>query len=432
MPSFTRIGNEVTPRSAAQMDTVLFLESSPNGSVGATGIHTNSTNFGMFKTPLGVQVIENARKLYDSATTKQKVTSEGTFDGTLNPNELVYLLSSLRGKVTPTVPTHIGLFVLNLRGGTGNFQLTLTGFSNTANIVHTADQDVIEDAMIAAFGRGCATVIQEDTGVFQIRLQGEYALGGVLGVTGIAGATCQGINPTGTGMYRYTFDLGSVDMANLLTFRAFQGPFDIALASKRFSRTHVSSLGFEISVDQAIINNGAILALPQELDQTILSSSIVDIALVNANPENWNFYYGSEKSGALGPAMMCNGFSCGFSFDGLIAPYRVVGCNTNSMKGVIATKPSTNFSLSVAQDSDSDAILNVVESGASMYSVLEWLGPEIAPGVPYRIVAMLPHIIEDYDPGEEQSLATYSMTGRIAVKNTLTPKIVIDCPIPAF
>ena len=182
MPSFTRIGNEVTPRSAAQMDTVLFLESSPNGSVGATGIHTNSTNFGMFKTPLGVQVIENARKLYDSATTKQKVTSEGTFDGTLNPNELVYLLSSLRGKVTPTVPTHIGLFVLNLRGGTGNFQLTLTGFSNTANIVHTADQDVIEEAMIAAFGRGCATVIQEDTGVFQIRLQGEYALGGVLGV----------------------------------------------------------------------------------------------------------------------------------------------------------------------------------------------------------------------------------------------------------
>lgn len=428
---FTNIGAVGTVRSAASMDTAIFFETSPGGSVGPTGVHFNSTVIEPINKPLGVQVIDAPTRMYNSAATKQKVFATFPFTGAINPNELVYLLASTRGRVTPTTPSHSGRYTINLNGGVNPFTLNLNGMGATANIAAAASANAVRDAMIAKFGRGCARVTQEDVGVFIVDLQGEYALGsGLTMATTNVGAVCITTPTGGAGVYRYTYDLGTIDVANILTMRLLQGPFNIPLQARRSDRAGFSGVGMEIGLQGATVSGNG-YSLPPQRDFTIDASAITDIPQVNAVPDQWNYYYGSTKTGATGPAQLCNGTRMAFNLDGLVQPYMVIGCNHPSMKGVTAAKPSTSFEMTVLQDADADTMLSVIEQGESQYAIAEYLGPDIAPGIPYRIVVMMPHIIESADNGTEGNNASYQLSGQVATKDTLTPKIVIDCGIPS-
>lgn len=427
---FTTIGNNPTVRSAAQMDSAVFMETSPNGPIPATGLHFNSINIDMFNDPLGVKIQANKRKVYNSAASQIKTMATTSFDGVINPNEWVYLLASARGKVIPSNPTHVGKYVLTIAAA-GNYQIT-DGTLITAAIASTATQTAIEDALILTFGRGVGEVVQETPTQFSINLWGEYAVRKSLSLVAAGVAVLvQTINPSALGIFRTEYDLANIDLANLATMRIYQGAFDIPANAKRYNYAGVSGFGMDIGVDD-VMAKGTMYAFPGLTNFTILSSLLTDIPTVVASAKEWNFYLGTAKDGASGPVMLCNGTKASFDINGLLEPYRVIGCKTRSFKGLAVGKANTSIALTLIQDSDADALRDVATTGTIMYFVAEWVGQDIISGVPYRILILLPAIFTDFDQGEDGAVATYELKGEIASTAGMKPTIIIDSAIPAL
>lgn len=425
---FTTIGTNGVVRSAAQMDSAVFLETSPNGPIGATGLHFNSINIEMFNDPLGVKIVANKRKVYNSSASRIKTMATTSFSGVINPNEWVYLMSAARGRVTATTPTHVGKYVLTILA-VGNYQIT-NGTLTTAAIASTATQTAIEAELISTFGRGFGEVVQETPTQFSVIMWGEYAVRNSLTLVAAGVALLVAtINPTGLGVFRHEFDLSNVDLANLQTMRIYQGPFDIAGAGKRYNYAGVSGFGMDVGVDD-VTCKGNMYSFPGLLNQTILSSILTDIPTVSANALEWNFFLGTAKSGASGPVMLCDSTMFSFNIENLLEPYRVIGCNTRSFKGLAVGKANTAFELTLVQDADADALREVAETSTIMYFVAEWQGQDIIAGAPHRVLVMLPVILTTFDNSEEGAVATYKLSGEIASTATLTPRIIVDCAIP--
>jgi hypothetical protein len=291
--------------------------------------------------------------------------------------------------------------------------------------------------MIAAFGRGCGAVEAQMTGVFLIKLWGEYAITSTL--TSSAGICRPFVNMAGTTVRRHKFNLGNINVGNIRSFRAYQGELDAPLAGKRYNGIRANSISMNITTAEANMSVG-FFGQTAETGQTILSSLIADITQVNANvtgpgeDEEWNFYYGSNRSGAFGPMRLCDAFSGGFTNESLLSPYDTIGCGSKSYRNATPNAPSTSVEVSFAQNTEGDVLLEGVRNGENKIAVFEWKGGEVATNVPYRIVVVMPHIVTGYQQGtagQDNNVATYDITGGVTSKASAQPVIYIDCIVPA-
>lgn len=434
---FTSIGDTFDPVASKDQDSYIYLETTPGGSLGR-GIHLNSINIGKFTRELGTTVFERAQSSFDSAMVIGKTSSKASGSGTVSPTDLLYILNSLVAKVTPTVPTNNGKYILDLRGATGGtFTLTFNAVATTALTVSTLTAKIIGDALVAlsTLGRGCCEVIQEDTGVYAINLLGQYAVLGTLTATlgsvtgGAGGSFLASPNATGLGIYRWTFPLTGSPI--IQTYNVFQGLPDSPEKATSAAYAFFASLGITVT-DKEVSMTTSMEARTIQTRQSIVLSDFTDISLVLAHTQYWNFYSGKTRIGEFGPAMLCNAFAATAELNDYQMGLKTVGCNQPSFKGHMKQKPKTSFSLTLMENEEGLELVDAIQEGTQLYFVMEYLGPEIVGGYPYRILFCFPYLSEQISSTEMDGAQAIQLSGRMAQQGTVLPTIIIDTNISSL
>jgi hypothetical protein len=433
--NITEVGEAIAYLGTNQKDTFLYKEVTLGGALALRGLHLNGISIDAFPNDNAVRVIERAQASFDSITTKGKNSSTGSATGGATLYDMAYVAQSCIGKVTPTIPLHNGVYTLAMFGATGGstaIQFTLeTGATVTTALIPFGDTPAsIETKINNALGRGSCFVVQTDTGLFELQLQGEFALAIVISATLVTNTLSGGANTAallsvtgvGTGWYRYIWDLrGST---NYQSYYAVQGPPDDPEKAKAVRRFTFSSLGLTLGESEATLTanwygNGT------DRRQTVVSSDFDDIVQEVLHPLYWNVLVGKTQRGSFGPSRSCSAFGMSFNIEGYRAPVKNMGCGTKSWRSAASRKPTTSLSFSIAESEESNEYEDAADEGGSAYVVGYYEGPGDELGFGPKAVIASPMLLEKYAPADVDGNAAVNFEGRMGQTNGAVPRLIL-------
>ena len=355
-----------------------------------------------------------------------KEFTSGRLEGVLCYNDMIYLSSAWLTSTTPSVPANNATWLVSATN------LLTVGFTFGGQVLAPAAY-----AAAAAFQTAIGGL--SSVGAGNVLVTGTPSTGWTIQFIGALSTTVQTIGTvtgtatatitaqaTGTLTNRWTFITAPFGPDTINTLSIEKGAAGVSNQAKRAAFGFVDGMQIKYTSKEASFN-GQICAQAYT-DSFTMTTSPTNVSMVPVDFRSTNVYMGTSH---LGVALLDRILEIEFGIQSKATGLMTLNANDPSFSNRIETKPTVSSRFFAEHDTNGQALIAEMRAGATVYTVVENLGPLIETGFPYRMKWTYAQRITKAAEADVESAFGHNLDCNLQYVSDLGTALMleIDCPL---